>query len=64
MNAMDFDIDDEDVLVLPCVPRPLQLEIWCLRLRQGTDGEGMSTELTEDFNPITWWSTAPYPSIR
>jgi hAT family C-terminal dimerisation region len=24
----------------------------------------MSTELTEDFNPITWWSTAPYPSLR
>jgi hypothetical protein len=61
MNAMDFDIDGEDVLVLP---RPLQLEIWCLRLRQGTGGEGISTELTEDFNPITWWSTAPYPSIR
>jgi hypothetical protein len=54
MNAMDFDIDGEDVLVLPWVPRPLQLEIWCLRLRQGTDGEGKSTELTEDFNPITW----------
>jgi hypothetical protein len=31
---------------------------------RGTDGEGMSTELTEDFNPITWWSTASYPSIR
>jgi hypothetical protein len=23
----------------------------------------MSTELTEDFNPIMWWSTAPYPSL-
>jgi hypothetical protein len=30
----------------------------------GTDGEGMSIELTEDFNPITWWSTAPYSSLR
>jgi hypothetical protein len=64
MNAMDFDIDDEDVVALPWVPRPLQLEIWCLRLRQGTDGEGLSTELTEDFNFITWWPTAPYPPLR
>jgi hypothetical protein len=61
---MDFDIDGEEVLVLPWVPRPLQLKIWCLRLRQGTDGEGMSTEPTEDFNPITWWLTDSYPSIR
>jgi hAT family C-terminal dimerisation region len=25
---------------------------------------GTATELTEDFNPITWWSTAAYPSMR
>jgi hypothetical protein len=31
MNAMDIDIDDEDVLAPPWVPRLLQLEIWCLR---------------------------------
>ena len=30
----------------------------------GTDGEGTATELIEDFNPITWWSTAAYPSMR
>jgi hypothetical protein len=24
----------------------------------------MSIELTEDFNPIMWWQTAPYPSLR
>jgi hypothetical protein len=26
--------------------------------------DSMSTALTEDFNPITWWPTAPYPSLR
>jgi hypothetical protein len=31
---------------------------------KGTDGEGATTELTEIFNPITWWSTASYPSMR
>jgi hAT family C-terminal dimerisation region len=31
---------------------------------KGTDGEGATTELTENFNPITWWSTASYPSMR
>jgi hypothetical protein len=31
----------------------------------GTDSEGTATELTEDFNPIMWWSTAAtYPSMR
>jgi hypothetical protein len=30
----------------------------------GTDSEGTATELIEDFNPLTWSSTAAYPSMR
>ena len=30
----------------------------------GIDGEGTATELTDNFNPIAWWSTATYPSMR
>jgi hypothetical protein len=30
----------------------------------GTNSEGTATELTENFNPITWWLTATSPSMR
>jgi hypothetical protein len=30
----------------------------------GTDSEGTATEPTENFNPIAWWATATYPSMR
>ena len=30
----------------------------------GTDGASRAREVTEDFNPITWWSTAARPSMR
>jgi hypothetical protein len=30
----------------------------------GTDSEGTATEPTENFNPLAWWATATYPSMR
>ena len=30
----------------------------------GIGGEGTDTELSDDFNHITWWSTASYRSVH
>ena len=104
MDAMDFDLDEEDDLSTALGTQSLaardmvpegfdntlrtrrgpeqqkkltDYEEWRRRARKkltggdeftqyimGTDGEGTATELTENFNPITWWSTATYPSMR
>jgi len=62
MTCLKYDADHRpNSSVIPSDPNRLAGLLGSL---MGTDGEGTATELTENFNPITWRSTATYPSMR